>query len=135
MPNRTIQCRPIDAQFLSTLLISSTIPGKLKAANKDFATLCFFRIKMSYDNANPESNGGDFSSVNPSRSAKRDTKHDKGFDCPICGRKFRRSETQAMPFCSSRCRQVDLARWFNESYGLPYEGEETAEESEPHQDD
>lgn len=34
---------------------------------------------------------------------------------------FNTDETTAMPFCSSRCRQVDLGRWFNEKYGMPFE--------------
>ena len=34
---------------------------------------------------------------------------------------FNTDETTAMPFCSSRCRQVDLGRWFNEEYGMPFE--------------
>lgn len=28
-----------------------------------------------------------------------------------------------MPFCSSRCRQIDLGRWLDEGYGLPIEPE------------
>jgi endogenous inhibitor of DNA gyrase (YacG/DUF329 family) len=40
----------------------------------------------------------------------------KGPRCPICGRprvhRFR-------PFCSARCRNVDLARWFGEVYAVP----------------
>lgn len=32
-----------------------------------------------------------------------------------------------MPFCSFRCKTVDVARWLDESYGLPVEiDEETA---------
>ncbi len=38
------------------------------------------------------------------------------FTCPICRKKFLESETEAFPFCSVRCRQVDLFRWFNEEY-------------------
>ncbi len=26
-----------------------------------------------------------------------------------------------MPFCSQRCKEVDLGRWLNEDIGLPYE--------------
>jgi endogenous inhibitor of DNA gyrase (YacG/DUF329 family) len=44
--------------------------------------------------------------------------------CPICDRLFSREATPAMPFCSVRCQQIDLGRWFNESYGMPYEGED-----------
>jgi endogenous inhibitor of DNA gyrase (YacG/DUF329 family) len=29
-----------------------------------------------------------------------------------------------LPFCSERCRQIDLGRWFSEEYGLPIEREE-----------
>ena len=36
--------------------------------------------------------------------------------CPIC-RKPRSAEFN--PFCSIRCRDVDLARWFNEGYAVP----------------
>ena len=40
----------------------------------------------------------------------------KGPRCPICGRprvhEFR-------PFCSARCRNVDLSRWFGEVYTVP----------------
>jgi endogenous inhibitor of DNA gyrase (YacG/DUF329 family) len=35
-----------------------------------------------------------------------------------------------MPFCSPRCRQVDLGRWLGEKYGLPYESEDEPEPSE-----
>lgn len=36
--------------------------------------------------------------------------------CPIC-RKPRREEFT--PFCSSRCRDRDLAQWFGDGYALP----------------
>ncbi|AUX69382.1 DNA gyrase inhibitor YacG [Porphyrobacter sp. HT-58-2] len=36
--------------------------------------------------------------------------------CPIC-RKPRRAEHS--PFCSARCRDRDLARWFSDSYAVP----------------
>lgn len=39
--------------------------------------------------------------------------------CPICGRNFDTDQSQAMPFCSSRCRLVDLGRWLNEGYPVP----------------
>jgi len=32
-----------------------------------------------------------------------------------------------MPFCCDRCRQIDLARWFNEEYGFPVEAEEDSD--------
>ncbi|MBO1074887.1 DNA gyrase inhibitor YacG [Roseomonas marmotae] len=36
--------------------------------------------------------------------------------CPICGKP---SDPQQRPFCSARCRQVDLGRWLNEAYVIP----------------
>jgi len=47
--------------------------------------------------------------------------------CPICERPFDSEQTQAMPFCSERCRLIDLQRWFDEGYGMPYEGEDEPE--------
>lgn len=46
--------------------------------------------------------------------------------CPIC-RKARVAEFS--PFCSSRCRDRDLARWLNEDYAVP--GEPVAIEDLP----
>ncbi|OYW45354.1 MAG: DNA gyrase inhibitor YacG [Sphingomonadales bacterium 32-68-7] len=38
--------------------------------------------------------------------------------CPIC----RKPRSEAFtPFCSARCRDRDLAQWFNEGYALPGE--------------
>jgi endogenous inhibitor of DNA gyrase (YacG/DUF329 family) len=36
--------------------------------------------------------------------------------CPMCGRP---RVHEYRPFCSARCRDVDLARWFNEAYVVP----------------
>ncbi|MFZ9395712.1 MAG: DNA gyrase inhibitor YacG [Erythrobacter sp.] len=40
----------------------------------------------------------------------------KAKPCPICRKP--RSEAHA-PFCSSRCRDRDLAQWFGEGYVVP----------------
>ena len=48
--------------------------------------------------------------------------------CPICKKP---RVDQFTPFCSSRCRDRDLARWFNEDYavaGPPADPEEIARE-------
>jgi endogenous inhibitor of DNA gyrase (YacG/DUF329 family) len=37
--------------------------------------------------------------------------------CPICRR--RPAEPRFRPFCSARCADVDLGRWFSESYRVP----------------
>lgn len=36
--------------------------------------------------------------------------------CPICSKP---STEATAPFCSTRCRQVDLNRWFTGSYAVP----------------
>ena len=48
--------------------------------------------------------------------------------CSICDRLFEPGQTPAMPFCSHRCRLIDLARWFDEDYGLAHEPDEESEE-------
>ena len=49
--------------------------------------------------------------------------------CPICDKSFLPEESSAMPFCSERCRLLDLGRWLDEDYGLAADPEE--EEQEP----
>jgi len=44
--------------------------------------------------------------------------------CPTCSRKFDADETEAMPFCSERCRTIDLGDWLTEGYGIPYNSDE-----------
>lgn len=51
--------------------------------------------------------------------------------CPVCLRTFEAEQSPAMPFCSERCRLVDLKRWLDEEYGLETQRDETAEDSEP----
>ena len=44
--------------------------------------------------------------------------------CPICARK---SDADYRPFCSKRCADVDLARWFSGAYAAPSQDPEDAE--------
>jgi uncharacterized protein len=46
--------------------------------------------------------------------------------CPICGKA---TAPDYRPFCSRRCADVDLGRWLTESYRIPAETEEEAEEA------
>jgi len=48
--------------------------------------------------------------------------------CPTCKKPFSEAESNALPFCSERCRQVDLGRWLDEDFGLPYESAESDDE-------
>jgi endogenous inhibitor of DNA gyrase (YacG/DUF329 family) len=36
--------------------------------------------------------------------------------CPICGKP---ATEASRPFCSERCRDVDLNRWLSNSYAIP----------------
>lgn len=62
--------------------------------------------------------------------------------CPICGAEVKpRGANKAFPFCSDRCKSIDLGKWLNEDYKVPAEeadddltgGAETA--IEPERDD
>jgi endogenous inhibitor of DNA gyrase (YacG/DUF329 family) len=41
--------------------------------------------------------------------------------CPICGKPV---GTEYRPFCSRRCADVDLQRWFTGGYAIPAEERE-----------
>jgi endogenous inhibitor of DNA gyrase (YacG/DUF329 family) len=42
--------------------------------------------------------------------------------CPICKKDVApRAQNSAFPFCSVRCKQVDLGKWLNEEYTVPAE--------------
>jgi endogenous inhibitor of DNA gyrase (YacG/DUF329 family) len=43
--------------------------------------------------------------------------------CPVCRRSFNSEDSPSMPFCSDRCRQIDLGRWLDEGYSVPVERE------------
>lgn len=49
--------------------------------------------------------------------------------CPVCKREFEKDESNALPFCSERCRTIDLGRWLGESYQLPVTPDPEADES------
>ena len=51
--------------------------------------------------------------------------------CPICEKQFDPAATLAMPFCSDRCRQIDLGRWLRESYSVPVERKDEDDEGAP----
>jgi endogenous inhibitor of DNA gyrase (YacG/DUF329 family) len=39
--------------------------------------------------------------------------------CPVCQKTFLPELSDAMPFCSLRCKQIDAQRWLDEKYTLP----------------
>lgn len=49
--------------------------------------------------------------------------------CPICKRRLRRTDPE-VPFCSERCRRIDLGNWASGKYRVPSPLPDT-EESAP----
>jgi endogenous inhibitor of DNA gyrase (YacG/DUF329 family) len=45
--------------------------------------------------------------------------------CPICGKP---TDEQFRPFCSRRCRDVDLNRWLSGVYAIPMREDEEEDE-------
>jgi endogenous inhibitor of DNA gyrase (YacG/DUF329 family) len=53
-------------------------------------------------------------------------------NCPQCGKIILwDSENRYRPFCSERCKLIDLGQWAAESYRIPDEGKQ---EDEPAKD-
>ena len=48
--------------------------------------------------------------------------------CPVCNREFKPDTSKALPFCSERCRTIDLGRWLGEVYQLPVMPDPDADE-------
>jgi len=48
--------------------------------------------------------------------------------CPTCEREFQPAESEALPFCSVRCRTIDLGRWLREGYSVPVAPDPDADE-------
>ena len=55
------------------------------------------------------------------------------FTCPICKAPTAKATHADFPFCSERCRLVDLGRWFAEDYRV--EGKPAPRPDEPRADD
>ena len=55
--------------------------------------------------------------------------------CAECGGEMPpREGNQSFPFCSKRCKAIDLSRWFNEEYAISVTPDQT-ERSLPDEDD
>ena len=48
--------------------------------------------------------------------------------CPTCGKQVNYSGNEFRPFCSERCKLLDLGAWADEEYQLPAESAELTEE-------
>jgi endogenous inhibitor of DNA gyrase (YacG/DUF329 family) len=39
--------------------------------------------------------------------------------CPRCGKQVEWEGNDCRPFCSERCKLIDLGDWISEEYGIP----------------
>lgn len=54
--------------------------------------------------------------------------------CPICRKDVKLGDPE-MPFCSERCRLIDLGMWSSEEYRIPGPSAESAQTSEDDEDE
>lgn len=52
--------------------------------------------------------------------------------CPECGKP---SDRGSHPFCSERCKNLDLGRWLNGSYAIPVSEIEENQDPDPENDE
>jgi uncharacterized protein len=45
----------------------------------------------------------------------------KMIKCPTCEKEFNYYSSESRPFCTDRCKMIDLGHWFEESYSVPSE--------------
>lgn len=43
---------------------------------------------------------------------------ERAMKCPVCGKPTRWKDNPDRPFCSERCRMIDLGNWVTESYAI-----------------
>jgi endogenous inhibitor of DNA gyrase (YacG/DUF329 family) len=48
--------------------------------------------------------------------------------CPVCKKEAAWDSNPFRPFCSERCRLIDLGKWASEGYRIPGEKKEIPEE-------
>lgn len=49
------------------------------------------------------------------------------FPCPRCGKPSTWEDNVSRPFCSDRCKLIDLGAWANDEYKLPTQDAPQAE--------
>ncbi len=53
-------------------------------------------------------------------------------ECPICKKDARsREENAVYPFCSQRCKTIDLGKWLNEEYRVPVDDSDDEPDPDP----
>lgn len=66
-------------------------------------------------------------STDPLRAQELDEMSPPFVKCPTCRREIDWAAARFRPFCSERCRLIDLGAWLSERHAIPGE---TAEEEE-----
>jgi endogenous inhibitor of DNA gyrase (YacG/DUF329 family) len=51
--------------------------------------------------------------------------------CPTCGKPVQWQDNPFRPFCSERCKLIDLGCWVNEEYTVPGERVNIPDEPDP----
>ena len=51
--------------------------------------------------------------------------------CPTCKRTLDWSASEYRPFCSERCRLIDLGAWLSEKHAIPGDAPAEGEDSKP----
>ena len=54
------------------------------------------------------------------------------FPCPRCGEPSVWEDNEFRPFCSERCKLIDLGAWANEDYKLQTQDAPTSENGNPY---
>lgn len=83
---------------------------------------CFFIIMSP-----PSASIGDM--IQHPREHKDMTKNEplKKVPCPVCNKEAAWRGNPFRPFCSERCRLIDLGKWASEDYRIPGEKKEVPE--------
>ena len=51
--------------------------------------------------------------------------------CPRCGKETEFTGNPFRPFCSKRCKQIDLGNWISENYKIPEKNKDENEDETP----
>jgi hypothetical protein len=51
--------------------------------------------------------------------------------CPRCGKETEMAGNPFRPFCSERCKQIDLGNWISETYRFPTRNTDENEDETP----
>ncbi|MBN2318534.1 MAG: DNA gyrase inhibitor YacG [Acidobacteria bacterium] len=54
--------------------------------------------------------------------------------CPHCGKEIEDSKQPYRPFCSDRCKLIDLGKWISEDYRVPAPETENNDQRNPMKD-